>query len=203
MFAYNPGVIDRSGEFLAQGMVGAAQANQQMYEQLGENVGGTIRKAGAAAAGFAMGGPAGAAMAMQGGGERGGRGGGGAPDSILSSIVGAYAENKAMETKAKSYDKIADILGSSMFSGNRGAMQAFADLRATEDPREKVMGYEQLFSMLGPMSNMMMAQNRLGVQQDQQQLTATLPERRAQAEAEATRRREGRYISGTALPGFQ
>jgi hypothetical protein len=123
--------------------------------------------------------------------------------SAMGQLAGQYAENKAMGVKAKSYDKIADILGSSMFSENKDAMQAFADLRAAEDPREKVMGYEQLFSMLGPMSNMMMAQNRLGVQQDQQQLTATLPERRAQAEAEATRRREGRYISGTALPGFQ
>ena len=77
MFAYNPGVYDTSGEFLAKGALGAAQANQQMYEQIGEDVGGTIRKAGQAVAGFAMGGPAGAAMAMQGGGERGGSSGGG------------------------------------------------------------------------------------------------------------------------------
>jgi hypothetical protein len=83
----------------------------------------------------------------------------------MGQLAGQYAENKAMGVKAKSYDKIADILGSSMFSENKDAMQAFADLRAAEDPREKVMGYEQLFSMLGPMSNMMMAQNRLGVQQ--------------------------------------
>jgi hypothetical protein len=104
MFAYNPGVYDTSGEFLAKGALGAAQANQQMYEQIGEDVGGTIRKAGEAIAGFAMGGPAGAAMAMQGGGERGGRGGGGAsPESVLGSFVSAFANNKALEAKGSAY----------------------------------------------------------------------------------------------------
>jgi len=105
MFAYNPGVTDKSGEFLAQGALGAAQANQQMYEQIGEDVGGTIRKAGQTVAGFAMGGPAGAAMAMQGGGERGGRGGGGgsSADSVLGSFVAAYADNKALEAKGSAY----------------------------------------------------------------------------------------------------
>jgi hypothetical protein len=104
MFAYNPGIQDRSGEYLAQGALGAAQANQQMYEQIGEDVGGTIRKAGEAIAGFAMGGPAGAAMAMQGGGERGGRGGGGSSaNSVLGSFVSAYADNKALEAKGSAY----------------------------------------------------------------------------------------------------
>jgi len=90
----------------------------------------------------------------------------------IGQFAGQYADNKAMGVKAKSYDKIADILGSSMFSENKDAMQAFADLRAAEDPREKVMGYEQLFSMLGPMSNMMMAQDRLGVQQQGQMMNS-------------------------------
>ena len=108
MFAYNPGVTDRSGEFLAQGIVGAGQANQQMYNQLGEHVGGTIRKAGQAAAGFAMGGPAGAAMAMQGGASRGGSGGGDSPDSVLGSFVSAFANNKALEAKGEAY---ADFMG--------------------------------------------------------------------------------------------
>ena len=104
MFAYNPGVYDTSGEYLAKGALGAAAANQQMYEQIGEDVGGTIRKAGQAVAGFAMGGPAGAAMAMQGGGERGGRGGGGSSaDSVLGSFVAAYADNKALEAKGSAY----------------------------------------------------------------------------------------------------
>ena len=101
MFAYNPGVTDKSGEFLAQGALGAAQANQQMYEQIGEDVGGTIRKAGQTVAGFAMGGPAGAAMAMQGGGGRGD--GGSSADSVLGSFVAAYADNKALEAKGSAY----------------------------------------------------------------------------------------------------
>jgi hypothetical protein len=106
MFAYNPQVTDRSGEILAVGRLGAARSNAQMLENLGEDIGGTIRSAGQAAAGFAMGGPAGAAMAMQGGGgggSRGGGGGGSSPDSVLGSFVAAYADNKALEAKGGAY----------------------------------------------------------------------------------------------------
>ena len=47
MFAYNPTVNDRSGEFLAAGQVGAAQANSQMMQGLGENIGQTLQSLGA------------------------------------------------------------------------------------------------------------------------------------------------------------
>jgi hypothetical protein len=109
MFAYNPQVTDRSGEFLAAGRLGAAQSNAQMLEQLGEDIGGTIRSAGSAAAGFAMGGPAGAAMAMRGGGGEGR--GGGAPSSVLDSIFSAYAENQQVKNDAKIYGELLKFAG--------------------------------------------------------------------------------------------
>jgi hypothetical protein len=45
MFAYNP-TPDRSGELLAAGQIGAAQANSQMMQGLGENIGGALQSLG-------------------------------------------------------------------------------------------------------------------------------------------------------------
>ena len=42
MFAYNPGVADRSGEILGQGASQAAQINAQMLAQFGQDVGGMM-----------------------------------------------------------------------------------------------------------------------------------------------------------------
>lgn len=42
MFAYNPTVNDNSGQIYAQGQVQAAQTNAQMYNQLGQNIGGAL-----------------------------------------------------------------------------------------------------------------------------------------------------------------
>jgi hypothetical protein len=46
MFAYNPSVNDNSGQILAAGQVGAAQANSQMMGQVGENIGGALQAIG-------------------------------------------------------------------------------------------------------------------------------------------------------------
>ena len=43
MFAYNAGgVTDRSGEIIAQGTVGAARTQAEMYNQLGNNIGNAL-----------------------------------------------------------------------------------------------------------------------------------------------------------------
>ena len=105
--------------------------------------------------------------------------------SGIMGIAGAYAENKQLEAKAGSYDDIGKILNTAMFRDNPDASAAFGNLQKEKDPRKKVMGYEQLFSLVGPMSNMMMAQGRMGVQQDQQQLSARMPDLRNQAAAQA------------------
>jgi hypothetical protein len=106
--------------------------------------------------------------------------------SGIMGIAGAYAENKQLEAKAGSYDDIGKILNTAMFRDNPDASAAFGNLQKEKDPRKKVMGYEQLFSLVGPMSNMMMAQGRMGVQQDQQQLSARMPDLRNQANNTAT-----------------
>ena len=87
-------------------------------------------------------------------------------------LAGMYAENKAMEAKASSYDKIGDILGSAMFNKNDVAMNALGELKKSKDPREKVMGYEALLSFVGPYSNFMMANERIGVQQAGQMMNS-------------------------------
>jgi hypothetical protein len=46
MFSYSPQVADRSGEIIAAGQVGAAQANAQMMGQMGENIGGALQAIG-------------------------------------------------------------------------------------------------------------------------------------------------------------
>ena len=105
MFAYNPGVYDEGGQILARAATNAAAAEAAGMEKFGQIIADKTKEAGQAVAGFAMGGPAGAAMAMQGGGERGGRGAGGgsSADSVLGSFVAAYADNKALEAKGSAY----------------------------------------------------------------------------------------------------
>jgi hypothetical protein len=153
MFQYNAGgVVDRSGELLAQGMIGAAEANAQMYEQLGENVGGTIRKAGQAAVGFATGGPAGAAMAMRDGGE--GDGGG----SMLQSIVGAYAQKEQDKNDARIYGNLMKIVAPAFGEDGNAILQQWNSL---ESDRDKAQFGSTLFSSLGQISNMYMAQGRM------------------------------------------
>lgn len=105
--------------------------------------------------------------------------------SGLQQLAGAYAENKQLEAKASSYDDIGKILGTAMFSQNPDAMGALGNLQKEKDPRKKVMGYEQLFSLVGPMSNMMMAQGRMGMQQQGQQIQREMPTRRAMTNAAA------------------
>ena len=79
----------------------------------------------------------------------------------LGQLAGAYSENRQLEAKASSYDDIGKILNTAMFKDNPDAAVAFGNLQKEKDARKKVMGYEQLFSMVGPMSNMMMAQGRM------------------------------------------
>lgn len=88
----------------------------------------------------------------------------------LQQLAGAYSDNKQLEAKASSYDDIGKILNTAMFSQNPDAAAAFGNLQKEKDPRKKVMGYETLFGMVGPMSNMMMAQGSMGIKQQGQQL---------------------------------
>lgn len=44
MFAYDPTVNDTSGQIMAQGTVGAAQTSADMYNKLGQDIGGVIQQ---------------------------------------------------------------------------------------------------------------------------------------------------------------
>jgi hypothetical protein len=96
-------------------------------------------------------------------------------NNVMSGLAGlaqTYSDNKAMEAKASSYDKIGDILGSAMFNGNDVAMNALGELKKSKDPREKIMGYEALLSFVGPYSNFMMANRNAGIRENQQALNS-------------------------------
>lgn len=78
----------------------------------------------------------------------------------LQSIGSMYAENKGMEAMATGYDKVAEILGSSMFKDNPAVSGYLTELRKMKNNKAKITGYQTLFSMAGPISNSQMAQNR-------------------------------------------
>ena len=103
----------------------------------------------------------------------------------LQSIGGMYAENKAMKAKAQGYSQIADILGSSMFQNNSAVKGFLSEIKGNKDPYAQVMGYEQLFNVLGPLSNAMNTGARLGVTQQGQQIQQNAPIRKAQVNAAA------------------
>lgn len=153
MFAYNPIVEDRSGEIYATAMNNAAAANMAGLQDLGKGIASGI-KATKQAVAMAVGGPAAASAvaAKDGGGDSG----------MLSSILESYSNRKMVEAKASSYDDIGKILQGGMFSNNPQASEAFSNIAKQKDPYQKVLAYEQIFDLLGPVSNAQMAQNRFG-----------------------------------------
>ena len=113
---------------------------------------------------------------------------------VLASIGGMYAENKALDAKAKGYDHVGRILGDSMFKNDPAVGAYLSELRSVKNPMERIAGYETLFNMAGPLSNAMMAQGRIGVtQQGQQQATTRMYE-------QETLRRERDTINNPPAP---
>lgn len=139
MFAYNPGVYDQSGQILADSTTRAAAINAQMLNDLGKNVGDGMKKAASAVAGFAMGGPAGAAMAAQ-GGSRGG--GGDSADSVIGSFVSAYANDKALRAKGEAYGDFMKRHGQQL-----GFDPGYLDDFLKRDPREQAMIGDNIIGM--------------------------------------------------------
>jgi hypothetical protein len=113
--------------------------------------------------------------------------------NALSDIADRYTERKELEAKASSYDDIGRIIGTAMFSENPDAMGALGNLQKEKDPRKKVMGYEQLFSLVGPMSNAMMAQRNAGIRQGAPIIGQNIKNANTLAE-------EGQSFDGTMLP---
>lgn len=109
--------------------------------------------------------------------------------SAVGSIAGAYAENSAMKAKADSYDKIGEIIGSTMFKDNPQAQTALAELKGEKDPYKRAIGWEALMGVGGWLSNAMMADatrtSREGMQDKSLQQQMIMPTIRAGAQNEA------------------
>ena len=155
---YNPGVYDRSGEIIAAGTMQAAQTQADLMRELGEKA----RQTATAVAGFAAGGPAGAAMAS-GGGRSGGGGGGGGGGSILESIVGAYAQKEQDKSDSKIYGNLMKIVAPAFGKDGDSMLEQWNSL---ENDREKARFGSTLFSSLGQISNMYMANRNAGIREN-------------------------------------
>jgi hypothetical protein len=155
MFSYSPIEPDQSGRIVAGGQLGAAQTNAQMMADLGEDIGSTIRNIGSAAVGFAGGGPAGAAGAMQ-------RGGGDAGGSLLSSILGAYKQKEQDKSDAKIYGNLLKIIGPAFGEQGGAIMEQYNSL---ESDRQKSQFGATLMDFIGPYSNLMMANRKAAITQ--------------------------------------
>jgi hypothetical protein len=174
MFSYNPGVYDQSGQILADSMTQAAATQAQMYNDLGKNIGSGVKKAASAAIGFATGGPAGAAMAVQGANEEGG--------SFLDTIVSSYAKKEQDKSDSKIYGNLMKIVAPAFGKDGDSILEQWNSL---ESDRDRAQFGGTLFSSLGQISNMYMANRNAGIREQGQALTARMPNLRKQADAQA------------------
>jgi len=190
MFAYNPPTQNVAGEIAArnamieaearsQAIMAQAAAAQRQHQAIIDGAG-LVGDIGRTVAGFAMGGPAGAAMAsgMGGGGEGGGGGGGGLMDTIFN----AYAAKEQAKSDSKIYGDLLKIAGPALGDDSGDLLKAYKSMDSDYD---RANFGRTLFSLMGPMSNAMMANRSAGIRQDQQALTASMPGRRAMTNAAA------------------
>lgn len=184
MFSYNPGVYDQSGQILADSMTQTAATQAQMYNDLGKNIGSGVKKAASAAIGFATGGPAGAAMAMQGANEQGG--------SFLDTIVSSYAKKEQDKSDSKIYGNLMKIVAPAFGKDGDSMLEQWNSL---ESDRDRAQFGGTLFSSLGQISNMYMANRNAGIRENQQSLTAAMPRVREAAAA------QGRVAAGQGTMG--
>jgi hypothetical protein len=184
MFSYNPGVYDQSGQILADSMTQTAATQAQMYNDLGKNIGSGVKKAASAAIGFATGGPAGAAMAMQGANEEGG--------SFLDTIVSSYAQKEQDKSDSKIYGNLMKIVAPAFGKDGDSMLEQWNSL---ESDRDRARFGSTLFSSLGQISNMYMANRNAGIRENQQSLTAAMPRVREAAAA------QGRVAAGQGTMG--
>lgn len=175
MFSYNPGVYDQSGQILADSTTRAAAVNAQMLNDLGKNVGSGMKKAASAAIGFATGGPAGAAMAVKNANQENGGG-------FLDAIVNSYAKREQDKSDAKIYGNLMKIIAPAFGKEGDGILQQFNGL---ESDAERAEFGRTIAQSLGTIGNMYAQTRSAGIRQDQQALTAALPDLRNRADAEA------------------
>lgn len=100
----------------------------------------------------------------------------------IGAIASAYKARSDMKSSIKSGEKMLDVLGPSLgFTTEK--LKEFGYNEMSDD--DKAMFHSNIWGNLGALSNLRMAQGRLGVQQNQQALTAAMPKVRNIADAQA------------------
>jgi hypothetical protein len=173
MFAYNH-QPNRFGENLAAGYMSAAnsQANAITQEaairaamdaERGQMIGDGITAIGDKAkkvAAFLVGGPAGAAMASDGGG------------GLLDTFIGAYAKKEQDKADSKIYGNLMKIVAPAFGKDGDSLLEQWNSLESDSD---RASFGSSLLGSLGTISNMYMAKGRMGIQQQGQQIQQNAP----------------------------
>ncbi len=100
----------------------------------------------------------------------------------LGALAGAYQQKEQDKSDAKIYGNLLKFMAPAFGQQGDAMLKEYSSLKSD---RDKANFGRTAASMLGPMSNAMMAQGRMGIQQQGQALTAAMPGLRNQANAAA------------------
>jgi hypothetical protein len=174
MFAYQP-QQSRAGEVMGRNRMLAADAyaegtlaraqieaakKEREYQSLMGGIGAIGNIAGMAA-GAAIGGPAGLMAASSGGG-------------LLNSVIGAYAQKEQDKSDSKMYGNLMKIVAPAFGKDGDSILERWKSL---ESDRDRAQFGSTLFSSLGQISNMYMANQSAGIRENAQ--AANSPQVRA------------------------
>jgi hypothetical protein len=123
-------------------------------------------------------------MAMQGANEEGG--------SFLDTIVSSYAQKEQDKSDSKIYGNLMKIVAPAFGKDGDSMLEQWNSL---ESDRDRAQFGSSLFSSLGQISNMYMANRNAGIRENQQSLTAAMPRVREAAAA------QGRVAAGQGTMG--
>jgi hypothetical protein len=101
----------------------------------------------------------------------------------LASIGNIYGELEGMKAKGRAFKKTMEVVGPS-FGMTTDKLAAIAGTDLKNDMDWARFG-ETMMPMMPSLINATLAQGRMGIQQDQQALTAVMPRARAAADAQA------------------
>jgi hypothetical protein len=172
MFSYQP-QQGRGGGYIYQGLAAQGEAdairNERNFNNMMAMVGAGVDVA-KTVAGAVMGGPAGAAMASDGGG------------GLLDTFIGAYAKKEQDKSDSKIYGNLMKIVAPAFGKDGDSLLEQWNSLESDSD---RASFGSSLLGSLGTISNMYMAKGRMGMQQQGQQIQQNAPIRRAQVNAAA------------------
>jgi hypothetical protein len=192
MFNYQPNE-SKVGDYLAQGITSSASIRAQAdldkamrrHNMIVDGAG-MVGDAAKKVAAFLVGGPAGAAMAggMGGGGGEGGGGG------LFDTIIGAYAQKEQDKSDSKMYGNLMKIVAPAFGKDGDSMLEQWNSL---ESDRDRAQFGGSLFSSLGQISNMYMANRNAGIRQNAPIAQQNIDNANLRAE-------EGENFDGTVLP---